>query len=155
MLKYQRSFTIKCNYILSPHPPPFPLLFSPYLLSDLTLTAEVEETAPAGSEAVPSITVEDTGSSVVSKKGKKESKALAVKPEKKLPDQGVTMKGNFLRKKPGISRSWEKTHCVLTFQAFYFSGEADTKDYSNMLPIYPNMDAKLEYKKGKGDSPVS
>lgn len=90
------------------------------------------------------------------KKGKRESKALSsIKPEKKLPDQGVTMKGSFLRKKPGISRSWEKTHCVLTYQAFYFSNEVDTKDYSNMLSIYPNMDVKLESKKGKGDNPVS
>jgi len=116
-------------------------------------TAETDASDP-----VPSITVEDVAPAPTpppSKKGKKENKTLTIKPEKKLPDQGVTLKGSFLRKKPGLSRSWEKTYCVLTYQAFYFSNEADTKDYSNMLPIYPNMDVKLESRKGKGDNPVS
>lgn len=61
------------------------------------------------------------------------------------------MKGYIHRKRPGLTRSWEKTYCVLTYQALYFTTMQDTKDYSSMLSIYPDSEGKLsETKKGKG-----
>lgn len=90
--------------------------------------------------------------SQASKGNKRDSKALGgTKQEKKLPDQGVALKGYIHRKKPGLGRSWEKTYCVLTYQAMYFTTMQDTKEYSGMLPIYPDTECKLsETKKGKG-----
>jgi hypothetical protein len=77
--------------------------------------------------------------------------------KKLLPDQGVALKGYLHKKKPGLGRNWEKMYCVLTYQALYFTGMEDNKDYSGMLPIYPDAEAKLsETKKGKNSKvPVS
>ena len=47
-------------------------------------------------------------------KKKKESKAALVTKVRKLPDQGVQMKGYVYSK---VWRGWEKCWCVLTFNA--------------------------------------
>ena len=107
-------------------------------------------------EVVPTISIDETANQPSSnKKGKRDGK-LPIKSEKMLPDQGVTLKGYIYRKKPGLARNWEKTWCVLTYQAMYFTTELDNKDYSNMISLSPDMDTKLENKKGRNaDSFVS
>lgn len=86
-----------------------------------------------------------------SSKSKRDSKALTIKPDKRLPDQGVAMKGYLHRKKPGLGRSWERTYCVLTYQTMYFTTMEDKKDYTSMLPVSSDSGGKLsETKKGKG-----
>ncbi len=101
-------------------------------------------------EPVPSITIDEVPSQA-DKKSKRESKALTVKPEKKLPDLGVAMKGYMHRKKTGLTKNWEKPYCVLTYQAMYFTTVEENKEYSNMLPISQSCQGKLsETKKGKG-----
>lgn len=116
------------------------------------VTPEIAVTESPSHNNVPSITVDEVASQSDQKKSKKETKTLTPKVEKKLPDQGVVMKGYLHRKKPGsLSRSWEKTYCVLTYQSMYFTTVEDNKEYSSMLPIYPDSDGKLaETKKGKG-----
>ena len=95
-------------------------------------------------EHVPSITVEEPLpaneeepiSSTLKKK--RESKALAVPkpaPVRKLPEQGVEMKGYIHRKKPGLGSRWDKTYCVLTYQAIYFTTMQDNTEYNNMLTL--------------------
>ena len=111
---------------------------------------EVSETSQPP-ESIPAITVNEVASEPEKKQQKRESKALVPKNEKKIPDQGVAIKGYIHRKKPGLGRNWEKTYCVLTYQAIYFTTVNDNKDYSNMLPIYPDSQGELiETKKGKG-----
>ena len=59
------------------------------------------------------------------------------------------MKGYIHRKKQGLTTKWEKTYCVLTFQAIYFTTMEDKKEYTNMLAISADCDGKLsETKKG-------
>lgn len=124
-----------------------------YIPSISFLSAEVEDTTKAPKlEAVPSISIEEVSQASSSKKGKRDSKVPAIKLEKRLPDQGVTLKGYIHRKKPGLARNWEKTYCVLTYQAMYFTTEVDNTEYSNMLCLSPGMDAKLENKKGRNAS---
>ena len=67
-------------------------------------------------------------------KKKKESKAAPVAKVRKLPDQGVQMKGYVYRK---MWRGWEKCWCVLTFNAMYFTGVEENAEYSHMLSINP------------------
>ena len=98
---------------------------------------------------MPSITVEEPvneeGLSSTLKK-KRDSKALAVsKPVRKLPEQGVEMKGYIHRKKQGLGSKWDKTYCVLTYQAIYFSPAPDS-DYNQTLSL--TADSGISEKKG-------
>lgn len=104
-----------------------------------------EEASAQGKQAdVPEITVEveeDPSPVYVNEevpephgKKRKESKAATVAKVRKLPDQGVQMKGYVYRK---MWRGWEKCWCVLTYNAIYFTGVEENAEYSHMLSINP------------------
>ena len=124
-----------------------------------THTEPAEEPQNADSavkaEDVPSITVEEpaseeTLSSTLKRKRDSKTPSLTVtKPARKLPDQGVEMKGYIHRKKPGLGAKWDKTYCVLTYQAVYFSTMQDNTEYSHMLSLTgDNQQASISEKKG-------
>ena len=125
------------------------------------LTEPSEEPAAADSSLeVPSITIEQPPSSVAPhtpthedtptlKKKRESGKALNVsKPARKLPEQGVEMKGYMYRKKPGLGTRWEKTYCVLTYQAMYFTTMQDNMEYNHMLSLMGDAQKTLSEKKG-------
>ena len=110
---------------------------------------------------MPSITIEQPPSSDAADpqtpthadtptlKKKKEKAALGVsKPAKKLPDQGVEMKGYMYRKKPGLGNRWEKAYCVVTYQAMYFTTMQDNTEYNHMLSLMGDAQKTLSEKKG-------
>ena len=98
-------------------------------------------------EEVPKITVQDEeepptditeerqpgdSESQANAKKKKESRAAPAPKLRKLPDQGVQMKGHMFRK---TWKGWEKCWCVLTYNALYFTGVEESGEYSHMLAI--------------------
>ena len=122
-----------------------------------TEPSEEPQTAESAvkAEDVPSITVEEPASeeslsSTLKRKRDSKTPALAVtKPARKLPDQGVEMKGYIHRKKPGLGTKWDKSYCVLTYQAVYFSTMQDNTEYSHMLSLTgDNLQASISEKKG-------
>ena len=126
----------------------------------LSLSEPAEEPAVADSSLdVPSITIEQPPSSspVATPQTPthedtptlKKKKALGVsKPAKKLPEQGVEMKGYIYRKKPGLGTRWEKTYSVLTYQAMYFTTMQDNVEYNHMLSLMGDAQKTLSEKKG-------
>lgn len=122
-------------------------------------TESLEESGTADSAAdVPSITVEeptspqsaanqDTGTL---KKKQRDNKTLAAsKLARKLPELGVEMKGYMYRKKPGLGARWDKTYCVLTFQAMYFTSMSDNEEYNHMLSLMGDMQKTMSESKGR------
>ena len=105
-------------------------------------------------EDVPCITVDEPAveneeEQTGTLKKKRENKGLAVtKPLRKLPDQGVEMKGYIHRKRQGLGTRWDKTYCVLTYQALYFTTMQDNTEYSSMLSLTTDLKANISEKKG-------
>lgn len=120
------------------------------------LLAETEENGKAA-EDVPSISIEEPPPEEQSTpvKKRKESKAPSLKPQsqRKLPDHGVEMKGYVHRKKAaGLGKAWEKTYCVLTYQAVYFTTMEDNKEYTHMFPLSTEVKGSVSPKKGHDKS---
>lgn len=94
-------------------------------LPKITVEDEVEPSTDLTEERQP-------GESELQAKKKKESRVGPSPKVRKLPDQGVQMKGHMYRK---TWRGWEKCWCVLTYNALYFTGMEESGEYSHMLPI--------------------
>ena len=45
------------------------------------------------------------------------------------------MKGYIYRKKAGLGTRWDKTYCMLTYQAIYFTTMQDNSEYNHMLTL--------------------
>jgi hypothetical protein len=58
------------------------------------------------------------------------------------------MKGYMYRKKPGLGTRWEKTYCVLTYQAMYFTTVQDNTEYNHMLSLMGDAQKTLSKMKG-------
>ena len=100
-------------------------------------TAEEENQA----EGIPSIKVEPAeGVNNIPAKKKRpftsSSPKLSkkAKPVSEIPDQGIQKKGYVYRKK-GAFGAWEKTYCVLTFAAMYFTSGEEVKEYNHMFVL--------------------
>ena len=143
-----------------------PSLLPPSLSHSLTLSLSFslplieppeEPTAVTDSALeIPSITVEQPPSPATPSTPThedtstlKKKKALGVsKPAKRLPDQGVEMKGYMYRKKPGLGTRWEKAYCVVTYQAMYFTTMQDNTEYNHMLSLMGDGEKTISEKKG-------
>ena len=126
-------------------------------LSPLTYHTPTHSTDPTEStsaDTVPAIQViepEPTPEkpSEASKKQHRESKALEVKkPIKSLPTQEV-IKGYVHRLKTGGIRSrWEKTYCVVTHSALYFTEDEAHSEYEQMFQVVAGEAIFTEKEKG-------
>ena len=116
----------------------------------------VEPLDTPSTEPVPTITVEEpvapsepANEQPSPAKKRKESKVLEPKSEKALPKHGVEIQGNIHRKKPGIGTRWEKTYCVVTYEAIYFTTIEDRGEYNFMLNVVPDGTTSVS-EKAKG-----
>ena len=108
---------------------------------------------------MPSITVEAAAppedDSPEQGKKRRESKSATAKAAKKqrneIPEHGVEMKG-FVQRKSGWGK-WEKSWCVVTYNAIYFTNSGENKDYSHFMPIMPEAKNVVQEKRGQGNHP--
>ncbi len=110
---------------------------------------------------MPKITVESTevppeDDSPDQTKKRKESKAVtsskaSKKQRSEIPEHGVEMKG-FVQRKVGWGK-WEKSWCVVTYNAMYFTSTEENRDYSHFVPIMPDSKKSVQQKKGQGSHP--
>ena len=79
---------------------------------------------------------------------RRESKNLEVKkPAKTLPTQEV-IKGYLYRKKPGLGSRWEKTYCVVSHTAMYFTEVEGNSEYEHMFQVVAGEAVFSEKDKG-------
>lgn len=69
------------------------------------------------------------------------------KPVKNLPTQEV-FKGYIYRKKAGIGNRWEKTFCVVTHSALYFTEVEGNSEYEHMFRVVTGEASFSEKDKG-------
>ena len=144
-------FGYKENYHFAVFPDTHAHIHSPH-------TVVPEETQENGKtpEGVPNITVEEPlpEEHVTPSRKRKESKVSSLKPtaQNKLPDHGVEMKGYIYRKKPGLGNRWDKTYCIVTYQAVYFTTVDDNKEYNHMLPLSSDITGSVSPRKGHDKS---
>lgn len=107
---------------------------------------------------MPAITVEEpppvaseTTADRTATKNKKETAGKTLEPtsDRVLPNLGVEMKGHIHRKKPGLGTRWEKTYCVLTYTAVYFTTIEDKGEYNYMLAVETDGNSTIS-EKAKG-----
>ncbi len=108
-------------------------------------------------QEVPKITVEtapeapEDSDQAKKRKESRVSSAKGTKKQNEIPELGVAIKG-FVQRKTGWSK-WEKSWCVVTYNAIYYTGQEGNKDYSHFTPIMPDSRNSVQDKKGPGNHP--
>ena len=105
-------------------------------------------------EEIPEIKVEPAeGEEEMAPKKKRTSFAVSpsrsrtkAKPLNEIPDQGIQMKG-YVHRKKGTFGGWERTYCVVTFTAMYFTTGEDVREYHHMC-MFDGVGSVKREKKG-------
>ena len=134
--------------------PSLPLSLSLSLTEPLETSIEDDKQEKPLEEEIPEIKVEPAeGEEEMAPKKKRTSFAVSpsrsrtkAKPLNEIPDQGIQMKG-YVHRKKGTFGGWERTYCVVTFTAMYFTTGEDVREYHHMC-MFDGVGSVKREKKG-------